>query len=243
MKKYQWTMEDYELFQKELLAQQDEKYRLFHQKLLNSDLPVIGIRTPILRQKAKEIAKKAGEDFFVFCQKETYEERLLFGLVAAALPMEISVFLDYCDTYSYEFVENWAHCDVFCASLKKIVSKNEEVVFQHAKEYLKAENPWVVRVGLIMLLDYYLKEPYLQEVLCLTDSVDSHFYYIQMAQAWLLATAWAKNPDMVRKNLEVSKLSYEVKIKFIQKACESYRVSPEDKVWLREWKKELKESR
>lgn len=237
---YQWNSEDYALFRKELFELQDEKYRLFHEKLLRSSLPVIGIRVPILRQKAKELAKKAGKNFFATCPKNTYEERLLYGLVVAALPMEFEVFLGYCDTYSYEFVENWAHCDVFCASLKKIATKNQDAFFEHAKGYLKADSPWVVRVGLIILLDYYLKEEYLKEVLLLTDGVISDFYYVQMGQAWLLATAWAKNPEAVREYLGDSSLSYEVKVKFVQKACESNRVSAEDKVWLREWKKALR---
>lgn len=237
MTEKRWTAEDYEQFRESLFSQQEEEYRLFQEKLLCSSLPVIGIRTPILRNKAKSLAKSAGKDFFSFCGKDTYEERLLYGLVTAAMTMEFEDFLGYCDIYSFEFVENWAHCDVFCASLKKIAAKNQDPLFQHAKGYLKEENPWVVRVGLIILLDYYLKEPYLQEVLLETDGVDSQFYYIQMAQAWLLATAWAKNPEIVRQYLFHSRLSYKVKAKFVQKACESFRVSPEDKAWLREWKK------
>ncbi|MDD3395158.1 MAG: DNA alkylation repair protein [Anaerotignum sp.] len=239
MKVIRWTALDYKCFMEEMTKQQDEAYRLFHKKLLCSSLPVIGIRTPILRQKAKELAKQAGMDFFETCGKDTYEERLLYGLVAAALPMEYQAFLGYCDTYAYEFVENWAHCDVFCGSLKKIAAQNQEALFEHTKGYCKAENPWVVRVGLIILLNHYLKEPYLQEVLQLTDSVASDFYYVQMAQAWLLATVWVKNAEMVRQYLGESQLSYVVKAKFVQKACESFRVSPADKAWLREWKKTL----
>lgn len=237
MRECGWTAEAYESFYKELLSLQDEKYRLFHEKLLCSALPVIGIRIPVLRQKAKELAKLAGKDFFAVCKKDTYEERLLYGLVAAQVPMEFKEFLGYCDIYSYELVENWAHCDVFCASLKKIAVKNQDALFEHAKGYLTEENPWVVRVGLIIMLNHYLKEPYLQEVLLKTDQVDSDFYYVQMAQAWLLATAWAKNPEIVRQYLEGNSLSYGVKVKFVQKARESFRVTPEDKAWLSEWKK------
>jgi 3-methyladenine DNA glycosylase AlkD len=122
-------------------------------------------------------------------------------------------------------------------SLKKIAAKNQEALFEHASGYLKEENPWVVRVGLVIMLNHYLKEPYLQEVLWRTNEVHSDFYYVQMAQAWLLATAWAKNPQMVREYLKESSLSYEVKVKFVQKARESFRVAPEDKAWLLEWKK------
>ncbi len=235
-----WTAEDYKALQAALFALADEKYRLFHERLLRSALPVIGIRAPILRQKAKEVAKAAGKNFFPYCEKGTHEERLLYGLVAAALPMKFEDFLRYCDSYAYEFVENWAQCDMFCASLKKIANQNQQALFAHAKGYLSSENPWAVRVGLIIMLNYYLKPPYLPEVLQLTDGVHSDFYYIQMAQAWLLATAWAKDAEAVGEYCNHCGLSYEVKSKFVQKTCESFRVSPEDKAWLRAWKKAQK---
>lgn len=237
-----WTEKNYEAFRKELFALGEEGYRQFHEKLLRSALPVIGIRVPLLRQKAKEIAKNGDKNFFQYCGKNTYEERLLYGLVASAMPMELEDFLGYCDSYAHEFVENWAHCDVFCASLRKLARKHEKVLFEHAKGYLLSENPWVVRVGLILLLNYYLTEAYLPEVLKVTDDVKSEFYYVQMGQAWLLATAWAKSPEVVRYySINNCSLSYEVKRKFVQKACESFRVSAEDKAWLRAWKKEQME--
>lgn len=240
---HQWKKEDYIAFRSDLISNRDEKYRIFHEKLLRSSLPVIGIRIPILRKEAKEVAKVAGKDFFLVCEKDTYEERLLYGLVAPLVPMEFDEFLFHCDKYANEYVENWAHCDVFCGSLKKIVAKNEVAFFDHTKAYLKSENPWVVRVGVVIFLSHYLKDPYLEEVLRLVDEVHSDFYYIEMGQAWLLATAWAKNPEMVRNYLDVATISYAVKAKFVQKACESFRVSDEDKTWLRKWKELQKQSR
>lgn len=78
-----WTQERYDAFRRELYAQQEEAYRQFHTKLLRSDLPVIGLRAPLLRKIAAEIAKEDGAGFLRICGRETYEERLLYGLVAA----------------------------------------------------------------------------------------------------------------------------------------------------------------
>ena len=89
-------------------------------------------------------------------------------------------------------------------------------------------------MGLVIMLEYYLTTDDLRESLRRTGEVWSDFYYVRMAQAWLLATAWAKDPQTTREmlaNLPLEEWTYR---KFVQKACESYRVTPEDKAWLRE---------
>lgn len=125
-----WTQERYDAFRRELYAQQEEAYRQFHTGLLRSDLPVIGLRAPLLRKIAAEIAKEDGVGFLRICGRGTYEERLLYGLVAAALPVSYAEFLPYCDTYTETIVENWAHCDSFCASLKKRIKGHEAEFFR-----------------------------------------------------------------------------------------------------------------
>lgn len=232
-----WTEATYTAFFAKLEEQRDEGYRQFHERLLCTSLPVIGIRIPQLRQIAKEIAREDGEGFLAVCGRNTYEERLLFGLVTAELQAAFPQFVHYCDEYVENCVENWAHCDVFCSSLKKIAKKNEALLYEQAKRYLQAENPWVIRVGLIILMSYYLKAPYFDEVLLLTDGIHADFYYIQMAQAWLLATAWAKDSVRTRAYLHQNTLSDEVKTRFVQKARDSRRVSAADKALLTAWRK------
>ena len=226
-----WTQERYDAFRRELYARQEEAYRQFHTKLLRSDLPVIGLRAPLLRKIATEIAKEDGASFLRICGRGTYEERLLYGLVAAALPVSYAEFLPYCDTYTETIVENWAHCDGFCASLKKRIKGHEAEFFEHIKRYMASENTWAVRVGLILMLNYYLTPAYLPAVLERTDAVQSEQYYVRMGQAWLLATAWAKDRDTCRAYLSHHHLDAWVFRKFIQKACESYRVSAEDNAY------------
>ena len=232
-----WTKEKYEKFRKELLAQEEETYRDFNAKLLCSDLPVIGLRVPFLRKKAKEIAKGDGIGFLQVCGTDTYEERLLYGLVAAALHVSYGEFLLYCDFYTEHLAENWAHCDIFCSSVKKNIKGHEKEFFHHIEGYLQSENPWAVRMGLVMMLSNYLTEEYMEEVLKRTDSVSSEHYYIRMAQAWLLATAWAKDRKRMLSFIENHHLDDWTWNKFIQKCCESYRVSVEDKAFLRSLKR------
>lgn len=228
-----WTEERYETFREELFAQADQEYARFHEKLLHSVLPVVGLRTPFLRKTAKTLAKDDGVGFLRTCGRDTYEERLLYGLVAAEIPMPYEDFLSYCDVYAENVAENWAHCDLFCSSLKKRLKGHETDFFGYIKKYLASENPWAVRVGLVMMLTHYLSEEYIEETLRRTGETKSDFYYIRMAQAWLLATAWAKNREITKASLETLPLEEWVYRKFVQKACESYRISIEDKKWLR----------
>ena len=231
-----WTKEHYKAFRQELFSQAEEEYKNFNRKLLCSDLSVIGIRVPFLRKTAKNIAKKDGIGFLQVCGKDTYEERLLYGLVAAALPIPYEDFLPYCDHYTEHLVENWAHCDIFCSSVKKNIKGHEKDFFEHIETYLQSENPWAVRVGLVMMLSNFLQEEYMDEVLKRTEAVRSEHYYVRMAQAWLLATAWAKDRERMLQYVKSHHLDDWTFHKFIQKCCESYRVSAEDKALLRSLK-------
>lgn len=228
-----WTQASYAAFRAELFAQADVGYRRFHAGLLNSGLPVIGLRVPHLRKMAAEIAKTDGVGFLAHCGRDTYEERLLYGLVAAALPVSYADFLPYCDFYTEQLVENWAHCDVFCASLKKRIHGRERDFFAYLEKYLQSENPWAMRVGLVLLLNHYLTEEYLEESLLRMDAVRSDAYYVQMAKAWLLATAWAKERERTHAFLAVHPQDAALMRKFVQKACDSTRISKEDKAYLR----------
>lgn len=228
-----WTEEGYAAFRAALLAQAEEGYRQFHERLLCSSLPVIGVRVPILRKMAAKIAKEDGEGFLRLCGRDTHEERLLYGLVAAALPISYEAFLPYCDGYAEGLAENWAHCDIFCASLKKRIKGRERDFYAYLEKYLQSENPWAVRIGLIALQTHYLTEEYLAESLLRMNVVRAEAYYVRMAKAWLLATAWAKARDACQAYLEQYPPDAQTFRKFVQKACDSYRISKEDKAYLR----------
>ncbi|MGN0135757.1 DNA alkylation repair protein [Anaerotignum sp.] len=232
-----WTKETYAAFRNELFSQGEEEYKKFNAKLLCSQLPVIGLRVPFLRKTAAKIAKEDGAGFLRFCGRETYEERLLYGLVAAAMPVPYADFLHYCDYYTEHLVENWAHCDVFCSSVKKKLKGHEKEFFQYIEKYLKSENPWAVRVGIILMLSHYLTPGDMEAVLERIDAIHSEHYYVRMGQAWLLATAWAKEREICREYLSHHHLDDWTFNKFIQKACESARVSAEDKKYLKSLKR------
>lgn len=229
-----WTPETYNNFLAALKEETDETYRLFNEKLLASQLPTLGLRLPFLRKTAKAIAKGDPNGFLAVCGKTYHEERLLYGLVAAELPY--ADFLPYSDKMAKYLVENWALCDTFCSSLKKVLSHKADKAhyFRYTSVYLSSLNPWTVRVGLIIMLGHYLTPTTIHTVLSRTLAVDSDFYYVRMAQAWLLAEAWVKFPEETKKAVLAANLDPWVFRKFVQKARESRRVSPEEKAYLKQ---------
>lgn len=238
MEQTNWTAKDYKIYWDTFSLQADEKYRQFHKKILRAEQEIIGIRTPLLKKSAKEIAKNDWAGFLAVTEKDTYEQRVMFGLVLGESKMDYETFLGYCDTYVYDFVDSWALCDVFVAAIKKHVSKKIDVFYDVVKKYLVDENPWVVRVGIVMLLDYYVKEEYIEEIYRWMDEIQSDFYYVQMAKAWLLSLAWIRFPSETKEYALRMISDLATKRMFVQKCCDSFRVSDEDKAWLRAWRKD-----
>lgn len=229
----QWQPTQYAAFLQQLSEQADPDYQAFQQKLLVSDLPVLGIRLPQLRKLAKEIGKGDSRGFLSVCGTTFHEERLLYGFVSATLPY--FEFLPHSDHMAEVLTENWGTCDTFCSSLRQVLSipENKAHYFDHILSYLSSKNPWALRVGLIIMLTQYLQEDTITEVLQRTGAVQSDFYYVRMAQAWLFATAWAKFRDQTAAYLQACPPEAWTFRKFVQKACESRRISPEDKAYLK----------
>ncbi len=226
-----WNEKTYQLFLTSLLQSADVAYKQFNDTLLASALPSIGLRIPFLRATAKKIAKQYPSDFLSICGTTYHEERLLYALVACTLPYPD--FLPHSDHVAEHLVENWAICDTFCNSVSKTTAPQKADYFLHIATYLNSPNPWAIRTGIVLMLSNYLEEGYITSVLARTCAIRSDFYYVQMAQAWLLATAWAKFPQQTKISIEQSTISIEVLHKFVQKARESHRISKEDKALLK----------
>ena len=217
--------------QEKLLALQDEKYRDFHSKLIPTISPetIIGIRTPQLRKLAKEYAKDPeSTEFLKQLPHRYYDENILHAL----LVMEIK---DY-DTCVREverflpYVDNWAVCDIFSP---KVFRKNREKLIEKIKEWAASDRPYTCRFGLGMLMTHFLDEDFKPEYLEIPAAVHSEEYYVNMMIAWFYATALAKQWDATIGYIEKQRLDRWTLNKTIQKARESYRITPEQKEYLK----------
>ena len=216
----------------ELFALQDTEYQTFQSKLMPTIPPetVIGVRTPLLRTRAKELAgTPQAEHFLQSLPHRYYEENNLHAFL-------IEKIRDY-DTALAEterflpYINNWATCDCFCP---KVFAKHKAELLIPLRRWLGSDQTYTVRYAMGMLMRYYLDEDFQPEYLAWVAGVHSEEYYLNMMRAWYFATALAKQPDAALPWLTDRRLDVWTHNKTIQKAAESYRISPEMKQQLRE---------
>lgn len=215
---------------RELLALRDEKYREFHKKLVpNIDEDrIIGIRVPALRNYAKTLAKQGGEAYLDILPHHYIEENNLHAFLICGIRD-----FDEAMRRTEEFlphIDNWATCDSF---MPKVFKKHPDAVYERVKEWLKSEKVYTVRYGLVTLLNNYLDDEFRPEMLELSAGIRSDEYYISMALAWYFSIALVKQYDAALPYITEHRLEKWTHNKAIQKAIESYRVSPERKEYLR----------
>ena len=230
-----WTEETYKEFVKYLISIQDKKYKEFHSSLvLNSKYEMIGIRVPIMRDIAKEIAKGDIGSFLEYAQNRYYEEVMIQGLVISHIKDE-KLFYKYFNEYINK-IDNWALCDSFCSSII-IVRKYEEKYFKETLKMSVSSDEFVSRVGLVVILDHFLKKNNLGAIFDTLNNIQSDKFYINMAEAWLLCEMYIKFPNETREFLKENSLNKFTQNKAISKIHDSYRISKEEKELLKKYRK------
>ena len=228
-----WTQSDYDALVEYLKTLADSKYKEFSDSLVPGTELSFGIRVPVLRKTAKEISKGNYTEFLA-CQKGEYrEEIMLEGLVMSLIKCDYPQMLELIKTYA-DKITSWETCDIVSfKGLKKYLPE----FFADIEYFIYNENPWVVRFGFGCLLEFYLTDEYIDRVLEYVNSVDSDFYYIQMMQGWLVATAAAKCRDKTMTFLADNKLNSVTQNMAVRKIRESNRISAEDKELVKQFKK------
>ena len=219
----------------ELFKKQDLEYKKFHSSLCPNVDNIIGVRIPELRKIAQRIAKENYEQFFKEVNSEYYEEILLQGLVIGYAKISIEETFKYLKSFIPK-IDNWAVCDTTCSNLK-ITKKYMREMWKFLEQYINSDKEYEIRFALVMYLDYFLNEEYIDEILKKIDKIKNKEYYVQMAIAWLISVAYVKQKEKTEKYLLKNNLDRFSQNKSIQKICESSRVSEDDKNKLRKYKK------
>ena len=219
----------------ELFKLQDIKYRDFQVKLIpNYSIDImIGVRTPDLRNYAKKIIKENKyKEFLEELPHKYFDENQLHAFI-------ISEIKDYekCIIYINKFlpyVDNWATCDQMSP---KIFKKNKDKLIIEIMRWIKSKETYTVRFGIGMLMQYYLDDDFNPKYLEKVSKIKSKEYYVNMMIAWYFATALAKQYDDAIKYIEKNILDKWTHNKTIQKALESYRITPSQKEYLKRLKR------
>lgn len=213
----------------------DPKYQEFHTSLCPGTNNIIGVRVPVLRGVAKEIVKSDWRAFLEKAKSDYYEEIMLQGMVIGLATMEIEERFSYLKKFIPQ-INNWAVCDVTCAGLK-FARKHQEQVWNFLMSYLNSKKEFEIRFGVVMLLDFYITQNYIEKVLGILNKIKHEGYYVKMAVAWAISVCYIKFPKETMRLLQDNKLDNFTYNKALQKIMESYRVSKQDKEIIRAMKR------
>ncbi len=215
----------------DLYELQDTGYREFQSKL-TPDLDIerfIGVRTPELRKYAKNLAKREDvEEFMSALPHRFFDEDQLHAFVISGMKdfdkcmEETERFLPY--------VNNWATCDQMSP---KVFKKHKAELLPYIRAWIDSGETYTMRFGVGMLMEHFLDEDYSVDYPEMVSKIRSEEYYVNMMIAWYFATALAKQYDTILPFIEKRALDTWTHNKTIQKAVESYRITDEQKIYLK----------
>ncbi|SFL75752.1 DNA alkylation repair protein [Pelosinus propionicus] len=213
----------------------DEEYRQFQSKLVPGADNILGVRLPRLRKLAKELAKNDWRSTIAVVQDEYYEEVMLQGLIIGYAKADIEEILQAIAAFVPK-ISNWAVCDWCCGSFK-ITKEHPARVWDFLQPFLLSQKEYDLRFGIVMLLTFYIEDEYIDRVLLLFNQVHHESYYVKMAAAWALSICFVHYPEKTMIYLTDNELDDFTYNKTLQKITESFRVSKETKVIIRNMKR------
>lgn len=219
----------------ELLVLADEEYRKFSAALIPNISNIIGVRLPELRKLAKKIASGDWRGYLREAPSDYFEEIMLQGMLIEYIRADVEEKLQFVADFVPK-IDNWSVCDSFCTGLK-FAKKEQDRVWEFLQPYWMSDKEYEIRFGLVMLLNYFVHDPYIDRVLFVIDSIDHEGYYVKMAAAWALSICYIKLPDPTLTYLQSARIDDFTYNKALQKITESYRVDPETKKRIRSMKR------
>lgn len=218
-------------YQKRLFELRDVEYASFQAKLTPT-VPFelfIGVRVPKVRLLARELLKNPGyETFLEELPHKYYDENMLHGLLISGIS-DFDKCVSLVDRF-LPYVDNWAVCDIMSP---KVFAKHKSELLVKIREWASSDDVYTCRFGLEMLMKYFLDEDFKPAYLKIVAAVKGDDYYVKMMVAWFFATALAKQWDASIPYIENRKLAAWTHNKTIQKAIESFRITDEQKKYLR----------
>ena len=214
----------------------DSDYKAFNKKIVPTNYEILGVRMPALKKLAKDLALTPGiEAWLENAELPTYEHILLYGLVLGQIKgLSLETTFRYLDPLILKF-DNWAHVDTLVSAFK-LFKRSKDEVFNHFFPLKTHEGEFTKRFFVILLMDYFMDENYIENTLKQMSEVQQGQYYVDMGIAWAISVGLAKHYDKTLPVLEQKSFSKFVHNKAIQKARESYRITPDIKEELNKMK-------
>lgn len=218
----------------EIKEKADLAYKEFHKKLIPTvdENTLLGIRAPLAMAIAKKyVNTRVGDEFLSSLPHKYYDENIVHAFMLGLLKGErchilqkVALFLPY--------VDNWAVCDGLCSHLKWLF-KDASSLYSFVVECTKSKSVYTARFGLVCLLNYYIDDVHIDEILNACTIISTNEYYINMAVAWLVSFCLIKQYERTLPIILNKALPVWIHNKAIQKAIESYRIDKDKKSYLR----------
>lgn len=218
-----------------LKRNQDLAYKDFSKRLIpNLTKEMIGVRAPVLREIAKDLyngKQDSYKDFLKDLPHRYHEEDMIHGYLLERIK-DFDEAIDYLDKF-IPYISNWAVCDSFTIKkMKKYPDKSLEKI----REWIEMDHEYGVRFALVCLIKHFTKENFSLEINDMVAGIDREEYYIQIAQGWYFQKALADQREASLIYFDEI-LKGNVKKYAIQKSIDSYKISSEDKMYLRSLRK------
>ena len=208
------------------LAQGNESYAAFNKRIVNTKMPVIGVRVPDLRRLARELApdmSAADISKLLTAQNESFDYVLLCGLLITHARLDDQMAINLTKQY-LPHVDSWAHIDIFVEKKRRFAG---EMWQDFALECLRSEAEFTVRYGVVSLMTNFLDEVHIDQVFAALRGIKHDGYYVKMALAWLYATSAVNFFELTLAELEDEHIDAWTRNKSYQKMRESRRFTPE----------------
>ena len=210
-------------------------YRDFASSLLPGTENILGVRLPALRRLAKRLAKENWLQNLNLCTQDSFEEIMLRGFLIGYAKAPLPVILDQI-TQFLPRINNWSVCDSFCITLK-IAAQYPSEFWDFFQPLLNSQEEFTLRFVLVMLLDYYINDEYIDSLFPLFDRITHQGYYVKMALAWAISMCYVRFPAQTTIYLQNNRLDDFTYNKSLQKITESHSLSAESKKIIRSMKR------
>lgn len=209
-----------------------EDYISFEKKCVPGVERFIGVHSPDLRKLAKELLKQDWRGFLALNDRECYEMNVLSAMVIAAAKCDLDERLRLIADF-VPHIDNWGVCDTLCGDMK-CAQANLPEFWVFIQPYLASDREFELRFGVVMLLDYFWVDAYIDRALTILKRISHEGYYVKMAVAWALSYGMIRYPDKTLPLFERGEIADKfTHNKAIQKSIESFRVTGEHKERLR----------
>ena len=225
------------------LHNKDDGYAILNKKLnIATNIKSLGVRLPIIRKYAKQLSKEYSLDYLIQnIEEEYYEEILLKGFIISSYKdLAYNELIKYLNYYLPK-ISDWSICDSFANSLK-ITKKYLNNLWPYLLKLTNSKKEYEVRFAIVMILNYYICDEYKDKIYDVISNIANEEYYVKMANAWLISYMIITYFDATVSFIKNNKYDKWTVCKGITKAIESHQISENERIYLKELRKEINNS-